>query len=395
MEAARRMMEGYGETAVVSGNATLSGLEEWLRRDDVRNVAVFTGRRSADESGTWSALLEGLNTLELSMRRFREIPAEPDLAAVAAMTAFLKEVRPDAVIALGGGSVLDAAKTAYIVYQSGLEPADCFGGNRITEQCAGRKFDRIIAIPTTAGTGSEVTGYANIVNRTLEVKQLISDPVLVPKLAVLKASFTASMPRDVTLATGCDALAHLLEGWLNVGQDANRPEVNEWAQTGASLVVEALPRVLERPDDGKARTAMQWAATLGGMTIRFKSTGLPHLASFSWFERIPHGVAVARILPAAWRYYLGSAAVAARTREIASVFGGDTPETVVAHYEAFLDRCGVPRLQDYPGLNAELLARTARSAGSNRMKLELAPRPVPLERSEAVLTEILEQAFRS
>lgn len=394
MESARRMMERYGETAVIPGNSTLAGLEEYLRQSDVRSLAVFTGRHSADDSGAWGALLRGLETLDLPMARFREIPAEPDTATVMAMTGFLREIRPDAVMALGGGSVLDAAKAAYIVAQSGLELTDCFGGNRIGERFPGREFDRIIAIPTTSGTGSEVTQYANIVNRALEVKQLISDPVLVPKLAVLRAQFTASMPAAVTLATGCDALAHLLEGWLNVGQDANRPEVNEWARTGAALIVAALPRVLADAADMKAREAMQLAATLGGMTIRFKSTGLPHLASFSWFGRIPHGVAVARILPAAWRYYLGSAKVAERTRAIGAVFGGDTPEAVVAHYEAFLERCGVPRLADYPGLDAALMARTARSAGSNRMKLELAPRPVPLERSEAVLSGILEQAMR-
>ena len=391
--AARRMMELYPDTAILDADDTFAGLDLYCRQRAVERIAVFTGGGSVDRAGHWSCFLNGLAALNPSLQRFGGIPAEPDTGTVAAMTGFLRDVRPDLVIALGGGSVMDAAKAALIVLETDLPLEDCFGANRIAALRPGRTFRRIAAVPTTAGTGSEVTPYSNIVNRARGVKQLISDPALIPDLALLRTDFTASMPEEITLATGCDALSHLLEGWLNVGQDGNHPFVNSWAETGAALIVAALPRVLRDGADREARRAMQYAATLGGMTIRFKSTGLPHLASFSWFGRIPHGIATARLLPEAWRFYLGNPAVAERTLEMARVFPGKTPEEVIAGYEAFLDGCEVPRLKDYPLLDAELMRVTARSAGSNRMKLELAPRPVAPEESEKVLSIMLERAL--
>ena len=391
--AARQAMEFYPDSTIVSADDTFAALECFCRQRAVERIAVFTGTGSVERAGHWSVFLNALATLNPALQRFGGIPAEPDTENVAAMTGFLRDTRPDLVIAFGGGSVMDAAKAALIVTETGLPLEECFGASRIAALRPGRNFRRIVAVPTTSGTGSEVTPYSNIVNRARGVKQLISDPALIPELALLRADFTASMPESVTLATGCDALAHLLEGWLNVGQDGNHAAVNGWAETGAMLIREALPRLNRDGGDRAARQAMQLAATLGGMTIRFKSTGLPHLASFSWFGRIPHGVAVARLLPEAWRFYLGNPAVAERTMAVARVFPGKTPAEVIASYEQFLDACRVPRLGDYPGLDEELMRLTARSAGSNRMKLELAPRPVTPEESEEVLSAMLERAL--
>ena len=139
---------------------------------------------------------------------------------------------------------------------------------------------------------------------------------------------------------------------------------------------------------------MARAATLGGMVIRFKSTGLPHLCSFSWFGRLAHGIAVAMLLPASWRYYLGNPAVAERTMQLAPIFPGRNPEEVITSFRDFLDRLGVPKaLRECPGITPELLEATAASAGENRMKLELAPRPVPVAESRGILSAILKQAY--
>jgi alcohol dehydrogenase class IV len=126
------------------------------------------------------------------------------------------------------------------------------------------------------------------------------------------------------------------------------------------------------------------------MTIRFKSTGLPHLCSFSWFGRIAHGDAVAILLPECWRYYLGNPAVQSRTMELAEIFPGTTPQEVISSYEDFLDSIGMPGgLSAWNGIDAALIERTARSGEQNKMKLELAPRPVPLEESYDILEAIM------
>ena len=161
------------------------------------------------------------------------------------------------------------------------------------------------------------------------------------------------------------------------------------------LLKKYLKIALDDPENKLARKAVQLAAALGGLTIRNKSTGLPHLLSFSWFGRIEHGIAVARLLPAAWRYYIGRKEVQARTLEIGRTLGGSTAQEVIQNYEKLLDMWQVPKLNSFAGLTTELMEQTCRSAGANRMKLELAPRPVPLEASEEILRNILAEAMKN
>ena len=334
-------------------------------------LAVFTGRRSLDAGGVWAEFAATAAAAGRKVVRFSEIEAEPCTDTVERMVEFLASVSPAAVIAIGGGSVMDAAKAALLVCESGMPLGELFGVNRYSTAHPEAKPLRVLCIPTTSGTGSEATPYSNIVDRKL-----------------------GAMPKALTLATGCDALAHSIEGFLNTGADANEPRANAWAMESIRLICEALPAAMADGSNLEARGAMARAATLGGMVIRFKSTGLPHLCSFSWFGRLAHGIAVAMLLPASWNYYLGNPAVAARTMEFAPVFPGRTPQEVIASFRAFLDRLGVPKaLRECPGITPELLASTAASAGENRMKLELAPRPVPVAESRGILSALLKQAY--
>lgn len=360
-----------------------------------RFAALFTGRMSAVRCGAFAAVEGAARRAGCRLGVFSEIEPEPSIATVEKMRAFLSDEGPELVLAAGGGSVLDAAKAAYLTFQTGWELSRHFGVDKYASAHPDAALKRIVAIPTTSGTGSECTAYSNIVDREHCVKKLISERLTVPETAVIEPCFTVSMPRHVTLATGCDALAHLVEGLLNVRADANHPRANEWALTGIRLIREALPRVLREPEDMEARRRMSLAAALGGMVIRHKSTGLPHLCSFSWFGRIEHGIAAVMLLPEAWRYYLGEPSVAERTMMLEDVFGGDTPQAVVTNFRAFLSSLGVPEsLAAFPDITPELLRRTAESGRENAMKLELAPRPVPLDRSAEILSGILEAAYR-
>ena len=386
------LWENYPDTAVVFGDNPGPSLIRLLLERRSRRIALFTGRHSVDETGIFSRFARLTAEVPVTTVRFREISPEPDVETIERMTAFLRAENPDTVIALGGGSVMDAAKAAYLVYQAGGTVADYFGSDRYTQACPGGNPDRVICFPTTSGTGSEVTLYSNIVDRRLGVKKLISDPAIIPACSFVIPDFAASMPRAVTLATGCDALAHLIEGFLNIGQDGRHAAANDWALTGIRLIERYLPEALDAPG-ADSRAAMAAASCLGGMVIRYKSTGLPHLCSFSWFGRIAHGLAVVMLLPAAWEFYLGRPEVAERTMLLRSIFPGDSPEAVVASFRKVLSRCGVPEsLGAFPEITPELLERTARSAAENPMKLQLAPRPVPLEDSCRIISEILRKS---
>jgi alcohol dehydrogenase class IV len=106
-------------------------------------------------------------------------------------------------------------------------------------------------------------------------------------------------------------------------------------------------------------------------------------------------MAVVMLLPAAWQYYLGNPEVCKRTMELAPFFPGETPEQIIESFKKFISSMGVPpSLAAYPLLTPALMEQTAKSAGANKMKLELAPRPVPLEDSEKILSQILIKAYK-
>jgi alcohol dehydrogenase class IV len=387
------ILNDYPDTNISFGSGSWGTFAELLEERNTKKIVVFSGKHSADKSGAWSRFEQSIKHLNLEIVRFKDIEAEPCTETVEKMTAFLKQEIPDEVIALGGGSPIDAAKAAYLEYQTGKSQHEFFGVNKFSSANPGKKLKKVICFPTTSGTGTEATPYSNIVDHKLKVKKLISEVEIIPEYSFVIPELALSMPEHVTRATGCDALAHSLEGFLNIGQDSNHPQANDWAFESIRLVKEFLPHAIANANDIKAREALSAAATLGGMVIRYKSTGLPHLCSFSWFGRIEHGIAVALLLPSAWKYYIQREEVAARTMMLKDIFPGETPTEIIASYQEFLKTCGVPgSLKAFSDITPELLDLTAKSAGLNKMKLELAPKPVPLEKSYDIILKILKRA---
>lgn len=387
------ILNSYPDTCICFGDGSWSKFSDLLEKRKTGKIVVFSGRHSADTNGAWARLEQTVRHLNLAIARFKEIEAEPCTETVEKMTAFLKQETPDEVVAVGGGSPIDATKAAYLEYQTGKSVQEFFGVNKFSSANPGIKLKKVICFPTTSGTGTEATPYSNIVDRRLKVKKLIVEPEIIPEYAFVIPELAVSMPEHVTRATGCDALAHSLEGFLNIGQDGKHPMANDWAFESIRLIKKFLPRAIANSNDMAAREGVSAAATLGGMVIRYKSTGLPHLCSFSWFGRIEHGIAVALLLPSAWKYYIQREEVAARTMLLKEIFPGETPAEIIHSYREFLKSCGVPEnLKAFPGITPELLNLTARNAGQNKMKLDLAPKPVPLKKSYEIILEILKQA---
>jgi alcohol dehydrogenase class IV len=389
-------LESYPDTGIVFGENGLIEFENLMRHSPASKIVVFTGKASVEANGAWHRFLRTTALLDVAVIRYSKIEPEPCIETVEAMIDLLENEKPDQVVAIGGGSIMDAAKAAFLTYQGGGRVSNYFGVDLFSKNNSGVRLRKVICFPTTSGTGSEVTPYANIVDKHAGVKKLIVEKEIIPAYSFVCPSFANSMPLHVTLATGCDALAHSIEGYLNVGMDSSNINVNEWARESIRLIVHNLPRVLQDCHSHKARQGMAAASTLGGMVIRYKPTGLPHLCSFSWFGKIEHGLAVAMLLPHAWNYYIERQEVKDRTMRLREFFPGNTPAEVIQSYRKFLDSIGVPKtLQAFPDITPELLRITAADAGQNKMKLELAPRPVPLDRSQIILNEILQRAWQS
>ena len=391
------LFERYGEVCIDLGSGVINDLSaEFLLTEETPVVTFVIGGQSITKSGARAGMTDLMLHSEFESRMVSGIPAEPDLNDVARILEAIRESDSTEVVAIGGGSVLDAAKAAWASYQTGLDVSELFGSGVISARFPGREFRRIIAVPTTAGTGSEVTPYANVVDRAAGVKRLIADRQIVPRMALIDPDYGRSMPNDLTVATALDALTHNVEAFLNTGSPETEFATNEWAIHAIRLITENLPCALRDPNDVNARERLCAAATIGGMQISARPTSLPHLGSFSFYGQVPHGIAVSALLPPFWRYYLAEPKAAERTLLLADIFPSKekqtTPEDVVSAAAAFIAQySGAPKLSALPCFDAAMVDKIAADAVKNPMKLASAPRPVALDSAAEIISGILKQ----
>ena len=391
------LFEHYKPVCIDLGPGILTDLSAELLLSEEKPVVTFvTGGKSLAKSGARADITNIVLHYEFESRLVEGIPAEPDLDDVARIVEALEQSKCSEVVAIGGGSVIDAAKAAWAAYQTGINVSELFGSGKISEKFPGRELKRIIAVPTTAGTGSEVTPYSNIVDRAAGVKRLIADKQIVPRMALIDPHYGCSMPDSLTSATALDALTHNIESLLNIHAPETEAATNRNAVYAVRLIVDNLPLVFRDPNDVNVRERLFAASTIGGMQISDRPTSLPHLGSFSFYGKIPHGIAASMLLPPFWRYYLAEKVVAERTMLLADVFPSKakqkTPEDIVDAAAAFIAKyAGAPKLSALPCFDAAMVDRIASDAVKNPMKLASAPRPVAPENAAEIISGILKK----
>jgi acetaldehyde dehydrogenase / alcohol dehydrogenase len=240
-----------------------------------------------------------------SVRVFAEIEPEPSEAQVRAGVEVLEKLRPDLIVAVGGGSVLDAAKAMRLFHESPeltlAELALPFldARKRVAHYPDVEHTIRLVAVPTTAGTGSEVSPAA--VLTAGHRKLTLVDYSLVPDVAIVEPRLTLTMPPHMTADTGVDALTHALEAGVSIFAS---PYTDAFCMQALHLILDALPRAYEAGDDLAARTAMSNAATLAGLAFSNAFVGVNHALAHAVGARfgIAHGRANAIFLPHVLRY---------------------------------------------------------------------------------------------
>lgn len=274
---------------------SISDLRSILTNASARTVVVFAGGSSFEGSGAAKAIeraTEGVVT-----RLVRDIPENPDLATVNAAIDTYRAAPPDAVIAIGGGSVMDLAKVVNAVAPLADDARPYVTG---AKTLSGGSVP-LIAVPTTSGTGSEATRYAVV---TVDgVKLPMGDVSLLPVHVILDPELTYTIPPGVTASTGLDALAQAMEAMWSVRSD---DASNEPATRGLVLALANIERAVNNPDPG-SRTAMMEAAYLSGVAIDTTATTAPHALSYRLTTEhgVPHGHAVALTLGAVLEYNAG------------------------------------------------------------------------------------------
>ena len=393
LAAAKKMLEQYAPTEIVFGENAFDRLEREIRDRSAKRVLLITGgNHSFIQSGAAEAFNAFWKKCGLEPQVFSGVPAEPDVEVIRSIVKKMAETDPELVVAIGGGSVLDAAKAAYLSCQTELDVIELFGAGVASKKFPGRMFRRVICMPTTSGTGSEITPYSNIVNKEKNLKYIIVDQQIVPALALIDPRLTASMGRELTAATALDAMTHSIESLLNFRAKNADPAAEDWALMSVKLIRNALPCA----EKAESRAMLSAAAALGGMCIACRPTALPHLCSYSMWGKVPHGLAVVLLLPHFWRYYLagGTPEIAAQTMKLNGIFAGATPEEVVLSCEKFIAEVSpYKRLSELEDFDSAMVEKIAADAVLNPVKLQTAPRPVAPEEAETLIREILRKAL--
>ncbi len=319
-----------------------------------------------EQTGLAARLGGQLEQAGIGVRVFSDVQPDPTVANVGAGLRAFREARADCLVALGGGSPIDAAKAIGILTQN-PEPLGQYAGyHRVP-----RRGAPVIAIPTTAGTGSEATKVAVITDTERGVKMMILDQHLLPAAALVDYELSLSMPPALTAHVGIDTLTHGIEAYVSRKANALTDPL---ALSCIELCARHLATAYREPHNRAARAGMALAACQGGMAFANSSVCLVHGMSrpIGAYFHLPHGLSNAVLLPAVTRFSLDGATE--RYAAIARVMGlagaGDSATAAARQLAdglaALNAQLAVPALRDCQGMERarfeQLLARMAEDA---------------------------------
>ncbi|MHA1792026.1 MAG: iron-containing alcohol dehydrogenase family protein [Promethearchaeota archaeon] len=393
---AEEIIKDWKLTEITFGEGTLNKAGTKAKELGIKKALIVIGGGSVIKNGYLAKLEESLNNSEIEHELFQGVEPNPSIETIyrIALKALFSKI--DGFIGLGGGSTLDAVKAANILVTLKADDIHPFFGVNQVQETFKNELMPFLAIPTTAGTSAEVTKYSNVTDLKIGVKKLISDPTIIPKKAIVDPALTLSCPKRLTRVVGLDTLTHLMEGYINNVHDNVDPKANERAIEGMRLVFKYLPRAIEDGSDIEARKMMSLACVLGGTVIVFKSTGGPHMNSFSWFSIMDHGEACAVMLPYYLAYYGKN--IKKKLETIADLLGvqkkEDITRNVVEGLLHFYERIGQKtKLSEYESMSSRMIEKAIKDAAQNQMKLDNMPRPIPANQVQNTLETILKGAW--
>ncbi len=244
-------------TEIIFGHKCVSEKGNLIKNYGTKALIV-TGKNSARVSGALEDILEVLEAIQMEYVLFEEVIENPEIEIINKGITICQEFQCNLVIAIGGGSPIDAAKAISIGSASNITGTDLF---IVTNHI---KAHPIIAIPTTSGTGSEVTQYSVLTDAQNKKKAGFGSKLMFPSIAFLDSSYTLSLSVRVTRDTAIDALSHLLEGLYS---KLRNPLFYPLIYEGVKLIYKNLEQTLHNPSDIQLRTKLMQASLYGGMVI--------------------------------------------------------------------------------------------------------------------------------
>ena len=312
---------------------------------------------------------------------------------LARITEVLKKADPDILLSFGGGSTIDAVKSAEVLRTIGGDIEDYFGVGKVSEavEKAGIKLTSHIAIQTAASSGAHLTKYSNITDVHTGQKKLVVDEAIVPEYPVFDYSVTYNAPKSLTMDGALDGIAHCLEVLYSAEGKENYDQVSEVAETGIALVVENLQKALENSDDLEAKDNLCAATDMGGYSIMIGGTNGGHLTSFSLVDVLSHGRACAIMNPYYTVFFAPAIEKSLRMvgaiykkagltdKDLDSLSGRELGAAVAEAMFELSSRIGFPyRLGDVKGFTDKHIEKALTAAKNPQLAMKLQNMPVPL-----------------
>jgi alcohol dehydrogenase len=377
LRAPRHLVFGAGQRAVLGDHVAALGRRALIVTDArMTGDPDFAAMRAAIEAaGVGVTLFDGVEP---------ELPLGCNTGAAAAGRG------ADVVVGIGGGSCLDAAKLAALLLAHGGAPADYYGEYKVPGPVA-----PLVAVPTTAGTGSEVTPVAVLADPERAVKIGIASPHLIPTVAICDPDLTLTCPPGLTAASGADALAHAIEAFTTLGRAPDprltldhvfigkNPICDLLALEAVRLIGRSLVRAVETGSDVAARADMMLGSTMAGLAFGTAGTAAAHAIQYpvGALTHTAHGLGVAAILPYVMAYNrpaceAGFAAIGTAIGLPAEGSRSEQAEAAITGVAALFDRIGIPADLKALGVREENLDEIGRLALGAERLIKNNPRPL-------------------
>lgn len=353
-----------------------------------RNRAFLVTDKGVVQAGLLETVVTSLKKEEIEVFIFDEVEPDPSVETIDKGAQIFLEQNCDVIIAIGGGSPIDGAKGIRVVAGNGGSIRDYAGVNKVNK----KSEIPLVAIPTTSGTGSEVTIFGVYSDWQNKIKVTVTSPCVAPTLAVVDPELTLTCPPKITAATGIDALAHAVETYVS---RLSQPPSGALAEAAISLVGKYLRPAVSNGDDRESRIKMSQASLLAGMAFNQSYLGLAHAigSALSGHAHVSHGNAIALLLPAVMKHNLPASFV--KYRQIAKCLGEkvdhlsdrEAAQHAVHAVSHLREDVGLPtRLRDV-AVSEEQLPDIAKDSFKSGM-LRFNPRSISEEQLLGLLKEI-------
>lgn len=388
----------YTGLQLIFGRGATDRLERIVHQENYRRLLLVSDP-ILKSLGIVDRVIAPLRKTSAVWSEFNEGEIEPSSDLAESLVQHAIDFQPDAWIAIGGGSNMDLSKIACAAYSHQAAPSDMFGFNNVPGPIA-----PLICVPTTAGTGSEVSHAAIVKNSSNGLKTPVLSQRVRPLIAVVDPSLTDTCPAKVTADSGIDALTHAIEAYLATAHDhfEEHPEHglpyegahvlgDMYAEKAITLIGQHFQNAVKQPENTSARDGMALAATFAGYAFSNCGVTLVHALEYWTGGKYDcsHGAGNGILLPEVMRFYLPQRAE--RLTHIGTLLSGTStgklePEAAIDQVIELRRSVGLPQRLSEVGARTEDLAALAKSAAGLERLIALAPR----ETSESDLLEILQ-----